>query len=257
MVKSWRPQWSYKAINTNLTDFEHKLPLVKESSEEELLSKFQNLQQRCTRLRRIAITLSLAVFVAILVAAITIVVTKPSKGHRKDWHPEDFHGDVHVTSPTKASDRVHHCGNSSAQARELGCKFHQLTWSWLPPECPSYANELFMNAPDRPWVYYEDIEAKAVVDEASWEEVLNGERKVFVQQREHSTHCVFMLLSIAQIVRDRTSYHEKMVKYEHMEHCAYMLLDILKTSKGWNDMDTLSGTVAFDQYCEQSNLHPK
>ena len=38
------------------------------------------------------------------------------------------------------------CGNSSAEALSLACIWDQLTWAWLPPNCPHYANDEFVRA---------------------------------------------------------------------------------------------------------------
>jgi len=55
-------------------------------------------------------------------------------------------------------------------------------------------------------------------------------------------------LSLAQIVPDGTPFHDKSTEYAHMKHCAEML-GIVEKSPDWNDLDTLSGTVNFEQSC--------
>lgn len=107
-----------------------------------------------------------------------------------------------------------------------------------------------MEAADTPWIWYEDREETKVVGEATWERVLDGELRVFGQRREHITHCIFMFLSVAQMVRDGTPFHAKLAKYGHIEHCADMILKMVKKSPDWNNLDTLSGTVSFDQFCK-------
>lgn len=108
-----------------------------------------------------------------------------------------------------------------------------------------------MAAAETPWVFYEDVEATNLAKGEAWELVLDGELGVFGERREHVTHCIFMFLGLAQIVRDKTPYHEKYADYEHSRHCAYMLLDIVKQSEDWNDLDTYAGTTFFDQSCEE------
>lgn len=186
---------------------------------------------------------------ASLLASIILVTRPPHSRQKPNFSSKGWIVDVHESSPSKTNAKIHLCGNSSEEARRLGCRFDQLTWSWLPPNCPSYANDEFMASAEKPWVFYEDVEATKVVGNDAWQEVLDGELGVFGERREHVTHCVFMFLSLAQIVRDKTPYHEKYADYEHSKHCAQMLLDIVKKSEDWDDLNTYSGTVFFDQSC--------
>ncbi|OAP64503.1 hypothetical protein AYL99_00475 [Fonsecaea erecta] len=155
--------------------------------------------------------------------------------------------EVHVVGVSKSNERPHPCGNSSAEARALGCRFNQLTWAWLPPNCPMYANDQFVE--EEEWVYWEDLDQTKPVGDDVWAEVLDGDRKIFAEMREHATHCVYFLLQLSQVVRDGTPYYDKMVDYEHHEHCANKLLGLLKKLPEWHELDTLAGTVSFDQYC--------
>lgn len=207
-------------------------------------------QYPSTRLRRAFAVLSV-VILAIITATVFIYIDSTTKAKTE---PKSAAPDVKtlVSSPTKTNQKPHPCGTTSAEARALGCKFHQLTWSWLPPDCPTYANEEFMAAAERPWVFYQDLGASKVADGDAWEEVLNGERRVFGERREHVTHCIFMFLSLAKIIRDGTPYHESLGEYKHFKHCTNMLLDIARNSSGWNEVDTISGTVSFDQSCDIS-----
>lgn len=195
--------------------------------------------------------LGFVTFVLLVGASMIITLINPLKtswGRYQQEHDPNIK--LQISSPSKVNNLPHLCGNSSAQARARGCRFHQLTWSWLPPGCPVYANEEFMEAADTPWIWYEDREETKVVGEATWERVLDGELRVFGQRREHITHCIFMFLSVAQMVRDGTPFHAKLAKYGHIEHCADMILKMVKKSPDWNNLDTLSGTVSFDQFCK-------
>jgi hypothetical protein len=110
-----------------------------------------------------------------------------------------------------------------------------------------YANDKFLGAEE--WVYWEDLEQTKPVGEDVWAEVLDGERMIFSELREHATHCVYYFLSVSQVIRDGTGYYDKMVNYEHHEHCANMLLGLLRQLPDWHQLNTLAGTVSFDQYC--------
>lgn len=158
--------------------------------------------------------------------------------------------ETHVLSNTKTNDAPHLCGNSSAEALALGCEFDQLTWAWLPKHCPHYANDEFLHAePGKPWKYYEDVHGKTAIDARTWQAVLDGELIIFGERREHLTHCVYLFLSLGQIIRDKTKYIPKLVEYEHIHHCSMLLLDVVRKERAWNDVQTVVGTVSFDQDC--------
>jgi hypothetical protein len=156
---------------------------------------------------------------------------------------------THVSSATKTNDKPHLCGNSSAEAIALGCSFDQLTWAWLPPGCLNFANDDFLKAEEKPWTYYEDPHAKVVVEKEAWNQVLDGELMIFGERREHVTHCVYVFLSLGQLIRDGTPYPPKLVEYAHIHHCATLFLDIVKKETTWNDVQTLVATVSYDQAC--------
>jgi hypothetical protein len=206
-----------------------------------------------TGIRRLSLKLGLLVAVVAAIIGLAIFIVINSRDHHMR-DKTDYIIETHVSSTSKTNNKPHPCGNSSAQARELGCSFNQLTWTWLPPNCPSYANDLFMSTEERPWVYWEDLGQTRVVEGDVWEQVLNGELRIFGERREHVTHCIFLLLTYAQIIRDGTPYFEKLAQYEHAKHCTDILLEIVRKEPGWNDVQTFAGTVSFDQYCEESNV---
>ncbi|KAF2636766.1 hypothetical protein P280DRAFT_384334, partial [Massarina eburnea CBS 473.64] len=139
------------------------------------------------------------------------------------------------------------CGNSSAEALALGCSWDQLTWSWYPPNCPHYANDDFMAAEQ--WRFYLDPEGKKEATGEDWVKGLDNNLDLFGERREHLTHCVYMFLSIGQILRDKTPYSTKLGEYEHVEHCAQIMLDALRQDKHWNHMETSTGMVSYEQSC--------
>jgi len=144
--------------------------------------------------------------------------------------------------------REHPCGNSSAEALALGCTFDHLTWAWYPAYCPHYTNDLF-RAAEGGFSYYESLGSKEALDEESFYRILDTKGGVWVEKREHLTHCVYLLLAQAQIVRDRTRYVPKLVEYEHLEHCAHFLMESLRKDDEWRLRNTLSPRMHYDQDC--------
>ncbi len=234
--RQWR--WRYHQIEDDV------LTLDVAGNKEQLEGHHHKISDRKQQLTVRAVS-SIGTTVLLVVIIVVVTVTNPlqfGKHHRK-W-------DMHRHSYSKTNDKPHLCGNSSSEAVALGCSFDQLTWAWLPPHCSHYANEDFLNAePGKPWKYFEDIDGKKQVDEHSWGEVLDGELMIFGERREHLTHCVFLFLSLGQIIRDGTKYIEKMGDYNHIHHCAMLLFDVVKKEREWNDIQTIVGTVSYDQSC--------
>ncbi|KAF2651278.1 hypothetical protein K491DRAFT_563219, partial [Lophiostoma macrostomum CBS 122681] len=143
------------------------------------------------------------------------------------------------------------CGNSTAQALALGCTFDQLMWSWYPPGCPHYANDAFVNAePDNPWVYYDDPVKLTSVSGENLTRALDRGTPLWGEKREHSTHCVYMFLSLGQILQDPNArYVPRLVNYKHLEHCAGLLLGELKKDPHRSEPGTSVPEVYYDQSC--------
>ncbi|KAH7386597.1 hypothetical protein BKA64DRAFT_546491, partial [Cadophora sp. MPI-SDFR-AT-0126] len=141
------------------------------------------------------------------------------------------------------------CGNSSAEARSLGCSFDQLMWAWYPPSCPHYANEKFVAAePGKPWRYYDNLyHGKAVfAEDDNWAEILDSGVQLWGERREHLTHCVYMFLSAGEIIWGGGKYVPKLVSSEHFEHCVAILLDALRQDSTWFNIETSVPRPSFE-----------
>ncbi|PNS14044.1 hypothetical protein CAC42_6557 [Sphaceloma murrayae] len=128
-------------------------------------------------------------------------------------------GIVVATHHRQTSKPVRLCGNSTAEALSLGCTWDQLTWAWYPPDCPHYANDEFTAADD--WRFFTDPWGHEAVGE-DWVRGLNNEIQLYSRHGEHLTHCLYLFLSIGQIMRDGTPTTPKLRNYEHLEHCVQM-----------------------------------
>lgn len=193
---------------------------------------------------------------------------------RQNHYNYTFSG--HSVTLTKSNNKPHPCGTSASEARSRNCTFDQLTWAWLPPSCTLYASTRFMSAEPKPWVYWQDLDRTQQVGAAEWEEVLNGERAILAERREHLTHCIFMYISLAQLLHAGGPYWEKLVQLEHHEHCGKMLLGELRegygvsqsysdtggdrgmpqrNSREWEGLNSMIGGAVFDQDCEGNFVH--
>ncbi|KAG8622764.1 hypothetical protein KVT40_009275 [Elsinoe batatas] len=151
----------------------------------------------------------------------------------------------HTRAP-KSPPKTHFCGNTSAEAIAAGCTWDQLTWAWYPPHCPHYANEEFVAADD--WKFFSDpwgTEANS----SMWDRGLNNQVQLFSRHGEHLTHCVYLLLSMGQIVRDGTPATPKLRNYEHLEHCVEMLMPVVRADANYSMINTKTPAVPYQEYC--------
>ena len=156
----------------------------------------------------------------------------------------------YALSPRRNNSVVGPCGNSSAEALALGCSFDQLMWAWYPAHCPHYANDEYLKAePDEPWRFYVDPYNKLVASGDEWIDVLDNKKPAYGERREHLTHCVFMYLSLGQIIRDGTRYTPHQTEYGHLEHCADVLLEALRNDTARYEIQTQASDVHYDQDC--------
>lgn len=140
------------------------------------------------------------------------------------------------------------CGNSSTEARANGCVFNQLTWSWIPKSCPSYADQDFKEYRD--WKYYADLKGEVEANSDIWEKVYNNEMPLYTVKGEHMTHCVHLLLSMAQVVRDDSPTIPKLREYGHIKHCADHLLMKLSMLPDFDKIGTKTPLVSYEQNCQ-------
>lgn len=78
---------------------------------------------------------------------------------------------------------------------------------------------------------------------------MNNEIILWGEKGEHLSHCVFMFLSLGQIIHEGTLYPPRLVSAEHLDHCANFLLEELKKGEGWQAMENSVGKVSYDEYC--------
>ena len=155
---------------------------------------------------------------------------------------------LHATHHPAQHDRpVRLCGNSTAEALARGCTFDQLMWSWYPPSCPHYANDAFVKAED--WKYFLDPHGQRAIHRDNLTDALIGRWELWGQRGEHLTHCIYMLLSLGQILRDGTPYPDRLTKYEHLEHCSEILLEAIRKDDRWHSVETKVPEPSFDQHC--------
>ncbi|KAL6817533.1 hypothetical protein V8C40DRAFT_253264 [Trichoderma camerunense] len=139
------------------------------------------------------------------------------------------------------------CGNSTEDAISLGCSFNQLLWAWLPAHCPHYANEDFTKAEN--WTYYQDFHGNGEISSEHVIEAMDKGIKLWTQQREHVSHCVFMFLGLGQVIRDGSPYTEKLTDYTHIKHCVELILEVVRQDSDWHNITTSVPGVDYNSSC--------
>lgn len=190
----------------------------------------------------------LSLILTLLILILQVVIISQS-GHGCNIEP--YSGSPLPNIAMEASkakwDSPQPCGTSADEARALGCTFDQLIWSWLPPSCPHYANDEFVELEN--WTYWMDNQKREAMTTKNWERALNNEVQLWGESREHLAHCVYIFLSIAQILRDRTPYPSYFEDYEHTYHCAGVLMEALRKEPKRSRIATFVGNVSFQQRC--------
>ncbi|KAI1337279.1 hypothetical protein F5Y15DRAFT_425865 [Xylariaceae sp. FL0016] len=133
------------------------------------------------------------------------------------------------------------CGNSSDEALAKGCVFDELLLSWIPSECPRRQEAKFMDYMNWTWPMYADIEGEQPLDRhqlSRWDN-----KEYFTTQREHSGHCMFIMLRFFDSVRYGNRVDSMAMHHPHARHCTQFILELLEETK---DRDTIFGPFTIE-----------
>jgi hypothetical protein len=138
------------------------------------------------------------------------------------------------------------CGTSLAEATSSGCLFDPLTVQWLPSQC---SRELADDYSKQPQSMYDEQPFRYFADRNGKEEILDLSKKTddagyWTTQREHLTHCAYMLLRAAKMKHTAQRVDSMTALYQHSEHCAFALLNASRSDPTWDDIQT-QGWVRF------------
>ena len=141
-----------------------------------------------------------------------------------------LHSDGTATGEYQAAPTSCDCGNSTAEAVALGCKYDSLAAAWLPEHCrdDDLTAEFERSGPgvDGKWTYWSD---SAHTKEISVEEISqmggNPELRFHMTGHWHVIHCIFYWRK-----EHRARFNGKMVEprsdsEEHIKHCGNIFLD--------------------------------
>lgn len=94
-------------------------------------------------------------------------------------------------SSTQPATKILTCGNSTEEARALGCEFDQLTVAWIPKPCFDLETSQEFMA-DSPWRAYTDKTSNEVIDRDQMAEYV-APGYYYTSAREHAVHCLFAM----------------------------------------------------------------
>jgi hypothetical protein len=114
----------------------------------------------------------------------------------------------------------------------------------MPPHCPHYANDEFLAAEN--WKYYMSQQGGNSVSVDGFLQAIDDGKQLWTERREHVTHCVYMLLSVAQIMRDKTPYIPRLANYDHLNHCAKLILSDLRQTPNWTSIETVVPPIHYE-----------
>ncbi|OJJ42288.1 hypothetical protein ASPZODRAFT_147593 [Penicilliopsis zonata CBS 506.65] len=142
------------------------------------------------------------------------------------------------------------CGNSSVEARELGCRFQTWSYSWEPPACFDEALESdFLRVREQDQLpYYLDREGQQPVD---WEVVARGDLTGVTEQgflwtvwRGHFWHCTFLL---RKFFRGQAGVSREDLDAEHLHHCQHWMADPFRHA--WDEI-IIKVPLTYDGRCD-------
>lgn len=181
----------------------------------------------------IIITGLLVVLMLLVIAIIAAITVKPFRQVlvMKDSsssslaYPETLKGQRQCLPPTP---RVRYtCGNSTEEAKALGCAYDPLAGCWLHKECPNDFSDEFSRFNDgKPFVYfYDEAATKPMKD---YEEVGNNPGFYWTAVREHLVHCLYLLRRGHDVHMRGGRLDNMLADLEHVDHCTNMLAHWLR-----------------------------
>ncbi|KAL3424523.1 hypothetical protein PVAG01_03804 [Phlyctema vagabunda] len=112
----------------------------------------------------------------------------------------------------------YHCGNSAAEAKELGCTFELMTVSWMPPAChDDELNQEFRSV--REWHFYDDLKGSREIGEAELSELTV---MAYGTNEFHRMHCGYSWMKMHRALQRQGRIDKGLSYYKHTTHCADM-----------------------------------
>ncbi|KAK2028387.1 hypothetical protein LX32DRAFT_720487 [Colletotrichum zoysiae] len=130
-----------------------------------------------------------------------------------------------------------HCGNTSTEARELGCVFDLLTNNWMPKYCADPVTDdeyrTWVLDPRRslgPWAFFHDDKAQ---NQVASEEALSNlvGSHIYTTTENHLAHCIFLARRMHRLVTGEIAA----VAHNSLAHTMHCTSAVLKAMGDIND----------------------
>ncbi|KAJ5774137.1 hypothetical protein N7457_009033 [Penicillium paradoxum] len=140
-------------------------------------------------------------------------------------YPDTLKGQRQCLPPTP---RIRYsCGNSTEEARKLGCTYDPLAGCWLHEECPhDFTHEFAHFHNGKPFVYFYDEEATKPMKD--YTEVGDNPDFYWTEVREHLVHCLYLLRRGHDVHMRGDRLDNMLGDLEHVDHCTNMLANWLR-----------------------------
>lgn len=209
-------------------------------------------QVNSRRQRRVALFIPL--LSTILITLLVVYTLESLTGLRIDDHVYTSDADVSrsgssisdtslLGTPSSPPITILHCGNSSTDARRLGCIFQLWSYAWVPPACydadldadflllqsgkaPADTNDMMAGWPAETtgWSYFSDEVGTASIP---LETVINGESEMLhTTWLQHLWHCAFTWRKILKSLNGSgVKLTERDLSLDHTSHCSEMAVN--------------------------------
>lgn len=156
-------------------------------------------------------------------------------------------GQMAFETPRISLKETFHCGNSTAEAKVLGCEFDILSYSWTPKQClDTETRDEFrewLHSKDRlfrPWPFFADKDANDwIPNEETLSERVHPQFS-WAPIEEHVGHCMFMMRRLYRVLEGggNLRLNSRQGTYGHVEHCSNMVLDMIREPKAVGEVNS-------------------
>ncbi|KAI3331421.1 hypothetical protein HD806DRAFT_477309 [Xylariaceae sp. AK1471] len=121
------------------------------------------------------------------------------------------------------------CGNTTAEARALGCSYDLLSATWWPAACQDQTTakefEDWLHSPKRvrPWPFYRDPEGTQHIETLEELSEMAG-KDIWTTQEFHTGHCMLWWKRLHKSMEGRIATNIWAGEYHHTAHCSALLL---------------------------------
>lgn len=164
-----------------------------------------------------------------------------------------FHGDF--IPHENISTMTLNCGNSTTEARALGCKFDVLSFLWVPEPC--FDTEMIeAYKRDVNWHGYNDPESKQLLDLDEMSERIPP-FTYYTTIREHAIHCAYIWQKQHKSYLNRGLYmDDNSASFHHTVHCSEVLMDTTDLDPNLLGAFETQTTLGFSSCLVEKELAP-